>query len=328
MKIAVSCGDVNGIGLECFFKAVDMFFAEDIYAENCQIALAIEPATLKKYTEQLKIHISIENDQFIYNGHQIELLNCDLYTEPEFGLVTSQAGKLAQESVLKVLDCVQHGRADAMMTLPISKGAVYLAGWLFAGHTELLASYYNENNPLMILFSGNLRVALVTIHSALREIPDLITQERIIDICTKFYNSLKTDFAIPNPKLAVLSLNPHSGENGAMGKEEIEIIKPAIELLNQNGIFADGPFPSDGLFAHRGFEKYDGIVSMYHDQGLTILKYIAQGGGVNFTAGLPIIRTSPDHGTAFSIAGKNIANAQSTLDALVWAFEIYKNRSL
>jgi 4-hydroxythreonine-4-phosphate dehydrogenase len=272
--------------------------------------------------------ISIIQNHIVYKDVELNMINCETYVQLEFGLVTAQAGKLAQESVLKVIDYVRQGRADAMMTLPISKEAVYLAGWQFAGHTELLASYYNETNPLMILFAGNLRVALVTIHSALRDVPDLITQDRIIDICTKFNNSLIVDFAIPNPKIAVLSLNPHSGENGAMGSEEIEIIIPAIEFLNKNGISVIGPFPSDGLFAHKEFEKYDGIVSMYHDQGLTILKYIAQGGGVNFTAGIPIIRTSPDHGTAFSIAGQNIANAQSTLDALVWAFEINKNRCL
>ncbi|MEI6089277.1 MAG: 4-hydroxythreonine-4-phosphate dehydrogenase PdxA [bacterium] len=328
MKIAVSCGDVNGIGLECFFKALDMFFAKSDFADNCQIALAVAPSTLKEYAEKLHIPISINENLINYKGYQIELLVCDSEVKPEFGKVTQQSGKLAQESVLKVIDYIRRGEADAIMTLPISKEAVYLAGWGFAGHTELLGSCYNDPNPLMILFAGKLRVALVTIHSALREIPDLITQERIIETCTKFYNSLKFDFAIPNPKIAVLSLNPHAGENGTMGKEEIEIISPAIKSLNDNGISAEGPFPSDGLFAHKEFEKYDGIVSMYHDQGLTILKYIAQGGGVNFTAGLPIIRTSPDHGTAFSLAGQNIANAQSTLDALVWAFEIYKNRNL
>jgi 4-hydroxythreonine-4-phosphate dehydrogenase len=328
MKIAVSCGDVNGVGLECFFKALERFYSEYTTLGKCQIDLAIEPRTLKEYSEKLKMPISIIQNHIVYKDVELNMINCETYVQLEFGLVTAQAGKLAQESVLKVIDYVRQGRADAMMTLPISKEAVYLAGWQFAGHTELLASYYNETNPLMILFAGNLRVALVTIHSALRDVPDLITQDRIIDICTKFNNSLIVDFAIPNPKIAVLSLNPHSGENGAMGSEEIEIIIPAIEFLNKNGISVIGPFPSDGLFAHKEFEKYDGIVSMYHDQGLTILKYIAQGGGVNFTAGIPIIRTSPDHGTAFSIAGQNIANAQSTLDALVWAFEINKNRCL
>ncbi len=328
MRIAVSCGDVNGIGLEVFFKALDSFYTQSVTPVNCQLVLAVEPQTLKEYAQALKIPVQIVQEHLIYKGIEINIIPCETYVKPDFGNVSEQSGKLAKESVLKVIDYSRSGRADAMMTLPISKEAVYLAGWRSPGHTELLASYYDDTNPLMILFSGRLRVALLTIHTALRDVPDLVTQDRIIEICTKFNNSLKTDFGINHPKIAILSLNPHGGENGAMGIEEIEVITPAIETLNLIGIEAVGPFPSDGLFAHREFGKYDGILSMYHDQGLTILKYIAGGGGVNFTAGLPIIRTSPDHGTAFALAGQNIANAQSTLDALNWAFEIYQNRSV
>jgi len=166
MKIAVSCGDVNGIGLECFFKALDNFYSEYITPNNCQLLLVVESKTLKDYVDKVQIPIKIFTDYAVYYDIEVGLINCETYAKPEFGIVTKQAGKLAQESVLKAIDYVQQGKADALLTLPISKEAVYLAGWRFPGHTELIASYYNDTNPLMILFAGKLRVALVSIHSA------------------------------------------------------------------------------------------------------------------------------------------------------------------
>jgi 4-hydroxythreonine-4-phosphate dehydrogenase len=179
----------------------------------------------------------------------------------------------------------------------------------------------------MILFTGKLRVALATIHVPLKEVPDLIDFNTILNRMKIFYGSLINDFAIEKPKIAVLGLNPHAGENGDIGREEIESIIPAIEEFNKSSELACGPFSADGFFAHRMDREFDGILAMYHDQGLIPMKLLANGGGVNFTAGLPIVRTSPSHGTAFDIAGKGTADEKSALDAIIAAVNIAKNRN-
>jgi 4-hydroxythreonine-4-phosphate dehydrogenase len=210
--------------------------------------------------------------------------------------------------------------------MPVAKSSLYLAGWKYPGHTEMLADYCQSQEHLMILMTDRVRVALATIHIPLSRINQILSSELIISKTITLHECLKTDFGIDSPAIAVLGLNPHAGEDGALGEEENKIILPAIKKLNVSGIRAEGPFPADGFFAHGAYRNYDAILAMYHDQGLIPLKMLAAGGGVNFTAGLPIVRTSPDHGTAYSIAGKNEANSQSSYDAIISAIEIVKRR--
>ena len=248
-----------------------------------------------------------------------------VYTPVEFGRESAEAGRLAVGSIEKAYEMLAAGKYGAMLTLPISKHSIHLAGCRFPGHTEMLASLCNTSNPLMILFSAKFRVALATVHVPLRDVAGLLTEELIIGKTRQFNLSLMQDFGIGQPKIAVLGLNPHAGEEGDLGSEEIAVIMPAVKSLVYQGIDADGPFPADGFFARKMHRQYDGVLAMYHDQGLIPLKLEARG-GVNFTAGLPVVRTSPDHGTAFAIAGKGIADESGTLNALLAAERICKAR--
>ena len=320
MKIAVSCGDINGIGLEAFIKSLYKIEEKQLLINKIEFTLFINENSLLEYFKKINY-----DNSFL---KKISIEKCLNYAEINFGEIQKDAGELAKESVEKSLTQVILGQYDALLTLPISKKSVYLAGWDFPGHTEFIADKCNVNDPLMVLFAENLRVALATVHIPISKVANSLNTEQIIKYTNNFNNSLKKDFAIANPLIAILGLNPHSGENGAMGMEEQDIILPALEKMKTQGINAEGAFPADGFFAHPDYTKYDGIVAMYHDQGLIPLKLLAQGGGVNYTANLPIIRTSPDHGTAFQIAGQDKANPQSTIDAIVWAEKIYLNRKI
>jgi 4-hydroxythreonine-4-phosphate dehydrogenase len=209
-----------------------------------------------------------------------------------------------------------------MVTLPISKEAINLTDYKIPGHTEFLATKTNTASVLMMLVNGDLRVALTTVHIPISDVAHTITKKLIIEKATILNNSLKSDFSISNPKIAVLGLNPHAGDGGVIGKEEIEIIQPAIKELQEQGVLASGPYPADGFFGQKRHLQYDAILAMYHDQGLAPFKLISFGKGVNFTAGLPIIRTSPDHGTAFDIANKGVADPSSFLQAYQLAVEL------
>jgi 4-hydroxythreonine-4-phosphate dehydrogenase len=242
--------------------------------------------------------------------------------------LTPQGGKYA----LKSLDCaiadLKSGKIDVLVTAPLNKQNIQSETFNFPGHTEYLAQQIGVKENLMILCSENLKVALVTGHIPLNKVHSTISSDLIIRKARLLNKSLKEDFGIRKPKIAVLGLNPHAGDNGLLGNEEKEIIVPAIEKLRNEDIFVLGPYAADGFFGAGTFVKFDATLAMYHDQGLAPFKALSFGSGVNYTAGMPFIRTSPDHGTGFDIAGKNMANPDSFRSAIYLACDIYKNRQL
>jgi 4-hydroxythreonine-4-phosphate dehydrogenase len=225
-----------------------------------------------------------------------------------------------------VKHCME-GASAAMITAPISKEAISMAGYDVPGHTEYLQRLTDSPEVGMVLASGGLRVGLVTIHMALSSIFSHITKDNVLHHIVMMHNALRRDFGIASPKIAVLGLNPHAGDGGVLGKEEITVIGPAIRESHMFGINATGPFPADGFFGNKLYASYDGVLAMYHDQGLIPFKTIAFHDGVNITIGLPIVRTSPDHGTAFAIAGKGVANAESFQSAIQTSLILASNRS-
>lgn len=261
------------------------------------------------------------------DGRMIDILNVDAPVTITPGSIAADAGRAALLALeTSIRECID-GRAAAMVTLPISKEACTQAGWTFPGQTETLAAR-TDGTPLMVLCTRDVRVALATIHEPLATVSALITQDSVRKRIEAFHRSLTTDWGIAHPKIAVLGLNPHAGEHGMFGREELDVITPVITSVRQQGIDAEGPFPADGFFAFGAYTSYDGILAMYHDQGLIPLKLLAHGGGVNMTAGLPIVRTSPDHGTGFSLAGKGMADPLSTKEAIQFARDIVRNRTL
>ena len=326
MRLIITVGDCNGIGIEVMLKAIIAFDAEFENPFDYEIAISSNYETLKEYTENFSTILNFEKDGFYINNRFCKILNCPTKHKIEFGKVSQSAGKLSAEAIEFAIEKMIKGEYDCIVTMPVSKEALYKANWQYPGHTEMLADRCNVQKPLMILCTSSIRVALVTIHIPLKEVQGSITIDNLLNISRIFCKSLKQDFGINEPKIAMLGLNPHAGEKGSIGTEETEILVPAIELCQKEKISFEGPFPADGFFAHGEYKQYDGILAMYHDQGLIPLKLLAQGKGVNFTAGLPIIRTSPDHGTGFSIAGKGIADESSALEAIKMAIDIVNNR--
>jgi 4-hydroxythreonine-4-phosphate dehydrogenase len=342
MKIVISCGDINGIGLECLFKALIML-SEDVYSTNntklddVSFSIVIHPNSLREYVQNCGSY-SVEvsgNQSLIIGNVRVDILPIDDYAPNQFGSATIEAGRLSITSLKKAIELTLRREFDVLLTLPVSKHTMSLAGWSYPGQTEMIAdmcaNYYShttsELSPLMMLCADSLRVALATIHAPLQSVPKLLSSQHIISITELFHHSLMNDFGCSKPRIAVLGLNPHAGEKGNIGNEEIQIIEPAIQQLRQQGLDIQGCFPADGFFAHGDFKNFDGVLAMYHDQGLIPVKMLATGGGVNYTAGLPIVRTSPDHGTAYSIAGKNIANGAGTYQALCMGLDIARRRA-
>ncbi|MFH1050022.1 MAG: 4-hydroxythreonine-4-phosphate dehydrogenase PdxA [bacterium] len=335
MKIIFTIGDCNGIGLEVLIKALIKFddFSKSssfdkLRMTNSQVDFSIvgNEKTIKEYLSYFNFPITVNNNTIELNNRKILIIKSAAYSPVQFGKETKSAGRLAAKSIEKALALTLKNQYDAMITMPVSKSVLYKAGWKYPGHTEMLADVCNVKNPLMLLCTDKIRVGLATIHIPLSKVHKSITKSGLIETAQKFNLSLKQDFGIKAPKIALLGLNPHAGESGDIGKEEIKIIIPAINELNKQGIKTFGPFPADGFFAHGEYKQFHGILAMYHDQGLIPLKLLAKGSGVNFTAGLPIVRTSPDHGTAFGIAGQNKADCRSTLHAIELAIEVVRKR--
>ncbi len=243
----------------------------------------------------------------------------------QFGMVRREAGLASMLAVEKAVRLCADGTCDAMVTAPISKEAVALAGYGYPGHTEFIAEL-TGGDPLMLMVSGTLRVGLVTHHVPLREVPGAITTVSMRQHLDRLDSALRTDFGVSDPRIAVLGLNPHAGDGGVLGREETDVIAPAIDAARKRGMVAFGPFPADGFFAARTYRRYDGVLAMYHDQGLVPFKTLSFGKGVNCTAGLPIVRTSPDHGTAYDIAGSGTASPESLRAAIDLAVDIAARR--
>ena len=324
LNIGITQGDINGVGWEVILRTfadnrLTELFTPIIYG-SLEAAKYYMP-TLDKEEGEVKFNV-VASARDARAG-AVNLIECG-QGKPQPGVATLEGGKAAVDALEKAVADLKSGDIDAMVTAPIAKETAQSERFPFTGHTEFMAAHL-EGEPMMIMCSDRLRVGLVTIHIPVAEVSRSITKEKILQSLTTLRQSLKEDFGIVEPRIAVLALNPHAGEGGMLGSEEQEIIKPAIVEAFEQGILAFGPFPADGLFAGGGYAKYDAVLAMYHDQGLTPFKTLSPD-GVNFTAGLSAVRTSPDHGTAYDIAGKGIADPQSMRNAIYAAIDIVRNR--
>ncbi len=322
----MTVGDLNGIGLEVILKTVAN---TDLY--NICTPVIYGSSKVVSY------HKNIVGVDFPFNvartGEQAEplkvnIVNCWQETvNITLGKLSDQSGQYAQKALETAVEELKSGMIHALVTAPINKKAMQLAGFPFPGHTEFLTLHLSSGESVMLMVSDEMRVGLVTNHVPVSQIAALIKPELIFKKLHILNNALKIDFGIEKPTIAVLGLNPHAGDEGAIGSEEINIIRPAIERAKEAGILAMGPFPADGFFGTGQHKKYDAVLAMYHDQGLVPFKALSFGDGVNYTAGLSGVRTSPDHGTAYDIAGKNEADTGSFRKALYLAIDIAANRA-
>ena len=319
MHVMISCGDINGIATDIFFRTFTKYVFPDM-----QFSIAINEDTARELCEVW--NIDYNNHCIKFEHAEIKVIPCHQYAQYRPGTAQSDASKLAIESLNTSLYAVRNGQADALLTLPIAKDALNDEGWNFSGQTDWLKHEFPGSNPIMILFHESFRVALATVHIPLKKVSESLTIDSLSDIIHGVHQSMKNDFNCESPRIAVLGLNPHAGEHGLLGDEEQEIIIPAIESAKKYGIQCFGPFPADGFFARTSWRDYDAIIAQYHDQGLIPLKFHAQGHGVNYTANLPIVRVSPDHGTAYDIAGTDRVEEHSLISAIEAIQSIVYNR--
>ena len=326
IRVAITQGDTNGVGYEVILKT----FADPAMLELCTPIIYGSPkiAAYHRKALNLETNFSIINRAEEARNGRVNLLACfDDDVKVDLGQPSPEAGLAAFKALDRAMTDYRSQLFDVLVTAPINKATIQSPGFHFPGHTEYIETSVGEGNKaLMILMNESLRVALVTTHLPIKDVSKAITKEAIIEKAKIFHQSLKRDFRISNPRIAVLSLNPHAGDNGLLGSEEQDVIKPAIEELEKMGIQAFVPYPADGFFGNNTYYHFDGVLAMYHDQGLAPFKTIALESGVNFTAGLPIIRTSPDHGTAYDIAGQGKADENSFRQAVYTAIDVYRNR--
>lgn len=326
LKIGITVGDVNGIGLEIIIKSlmdnrVLEFFTPIVYGSTKIASFHRKAIGIQDFSFQ----VITSPEQA--NPRRPNIINCwQEDVKLTLGEQTEEGGKYAFLSLERAMEDLNSGQIDALVTAPINKLNIQQDGFNFPGHTEYLQVKTGATDVLMFMISDELRIGVVTGHIPVSEVAKSISEDAIIQKLKLMNASLKSDFWIQKPKIAVLGLNPHAGDNGLIGTEDEEIIRPAIEKANEQGVFCFGPYPADGFFATDTFSKFDGVLAMYHDQGLIPFKHIAAHKGVNFTAGLPVVRTSPDHGTGFDIAGKNLASEASFMEALFTAVHIVKRR--
>jgi 4-hydroxythreonine-4-phosphate dehydrogenase len=316
--LAITIGDFNGVGPEIALKAA----AHAATRKQC-IPLLVGPLNVLEHIRQkLKIRVTLQKAVFPWReGTSVSVLDVGdgLWADVRFGEVGKSAGKSAGIAIEKAVELCTSGKVSAMVTAPVSKEAMQLAGYNFPGQTEMIALLSRSSKVVMMLVSREMRIGLVTIHTSLRSVPGGLTKEKIVEKATLINASLKKDFRISSPSIAVLGLNPHAGEHGLLGSEEVETIVPAIEELRKSGVSIAGPFSADAFFGTGAYKSYGAVLAMYHDQGLIPVKMSSFGTTVNFSAGLNIIRTSPGHGTAFDIAGKGKADISSMLEAVKYA---------
>ena len=326
IKIGITQGAVNAIGYEVILKA----FEDPTIFELCTPIVYGSPKVMTYHRKALELEtsFSIINSASEAMHGRLNVVNCcDDEVKVELGKPSHESGKAAFDALERAMAEYKEGKFDVLVTAPIHKQMIQSESFTFPGHTEYIEQCVGEGSKaLMILANEKLRVALVTGHIPVAKISSVLTQELIQEKLATFSASLKQDFGIGAPRIAVLALNPHAGDGGVIGTEEETIITPAIKAMREQGVLCFGPYPADGFMGSGAFSRFDGVLAMYHDQGLIPFKVMAMESGVNFTAGLPIIRTSPDHGTAFDIAGKNEASADSFRQALYMAIDIYRNR--
>ena len=328
MIIGITHGDINGIGYEIILKT----FTDITILKQITPVIYGSSKVATYYRKALDIqglNLNVINNIKELNSKKINIINVvsdEIKIEP--GLSTTEAGEAAYLALERATEDLKNGHLDALVTAPINKKNIQSEKFNFPGHTEYLQNKFgNGNAGLMLLVNDVMRVAVVTGHIPVEQVAKTLTSELILTKIQQLNRSLIEDFSITRPRIAVLGLNPHAGDNGVIGKEENDIIIPALKLAANEEIVCVGPYSADGFFGAGQFQKFDGILAMYHDQGLTPFKTISMETGVNFTAGLPIIRISPDHGTAYDLAGKNIASEESFRHSIYAAIDIYNSRA-
>ncbi len=320
MRVVVSCGDVNGIGLRCF---------EDVCAThtiNATLTLAIDTSTLQEAITAYSLRGTLSNNTWHCGPNAITILAVHAPCRVHPGTVQSDSARCAIASLNVATNAVLNKQVDALVTLPINKHAMSTQGWPYMGQTEMLAQHAGGAS-LMVLCSESTRVALATVHSALRDVDALLTTTLLCNRIEQLHHHLTFDLGLQHPRIAVLAVDPHAGEHGVIGTTDQAVVAPAVALCAANGMLVAGPFPADGFFGFGAYKKFDGILAMYHDQGLIPLKLMAQGAGVNCTAGLSIVRTSPDHGTAYDKAANGNVDSRSTFEAIQLAMSIATTRA-
>ena len=328
IKVGISHGDINGISYEVIMKTLQ----DARILEMCTPIVYGSPKVAAYHRKAL----NIENLSFNHirtpqeaSHNKANIINCiDENIRVELGKSTEAAGESSYLALEKAIEDLKRGLIDVLVTAPINKDNIQSEKFKFPGHTEYLAQQFNSRDFVMLMVSHNLKVGVVTGHIPLSDVSKNITRDKILSKLRIISKSLVEDFSVTNPRIAVLALNPHAGDNGLIGNEEQNIIIPALDQARNEGITALGPYPADGFFGSGDFTKFDAILAMYHDQGLIPFKFSSFDQGVNYTAGLPVIRTSPAHGTAFDIAGEDKASPDSFREALYLAIDIHKNREI
>ena len=328
IRVGITHGDFNGIGYEVIIKALDEEEITDLFTPVIFGSAELLNQVRKDIGTETFRFTPVRSASDAQDGKINVVDVCPRGLEMTPGHPSKEAGEAAVAALEAACIALENDEIDFIVTAPINKKTVYSERFPFPGHTEFLAQRLAEDGSkaTMILFDDELRVALVTTHKALREVPDAITKDSVKNTIMNMDSALRQDFRMDKPRIAVLSLNPHNGDNGLLGAEEIREIEPAIAECVAEGILAFGPFAADGFFGTGDYAKYDGIVAMYHDQGLAPFKALAREYGVNYTAGLKYVRTSPDHGTGYNIAGKNEADPTSMRQAIYQGIDLTRNR--
>ncbi len=327
IRVAITSGDPNGIGIETIIKV----FSNPMMHENITPIIYAHPEVIKAHrkitpTEDFQYTTITDADHAI--AKKVNLVNCwpDFKGTVQFGKADKEAGTFAFKSLEAAVHDLAANKVDVLVTAPINKDTIQSKEFNFPGHTEYLAKFAGTNKVLMFLVSDFLKVGIVTGHVPLKDVAQHISKEKIIEKLQLMHESLMKDFGVPKPRIAVLGLNPHAGDNGLLGSEEKEIILPAVREAADSGMYVFGPYGADGFFGTGAYQQFDAVLAMYHDQGLAPFKALAFDQGVNYTAGLPVVRTSPDHGTGYNIAGKGTADESSLRAAIHTACDVYFKR--
>ena len=326
LKIGITIGDLNGIGLEVILKTV----ADERILKLCTPVVFGSSKVVSYHKNIVQVEFPFANIRTAEEAEtgKVNVVNCwNENVNITLGRIGDAGCKYALIALEAATQSLKMNEIDALVTAPINKKAMMMAGFTHVGHTEYITEQLGAKESLMLMVNDGLRVGLVTNHLPLSKVVENVTREKILTKLNIMNETLKVDFNIERPIIAVLALNPHAGDEGAIGDEEETTIRPAIDMAKERDIMAFGPFPADGFFGSGQHVKFDGILAMYHDQGLVAFKALSFGDGVNYTAGLTGIRTSPDHGTAFDIAGKNVADPSSFRKALFLAIDIAQNRA-
>jgi 4-hydroxythreonine-4-phosphate dehydrogenase len=326
IKVGITQGDINGISYEVIIKTL-----MDSRINDLCVPVVYGSAKVAAYHRKTlgiqNFNLNIAKDADKVNTKKPNVINClDENIRVELGKSVINAGKASVQALDKAVEDLKNGKIDVLVTGPINKENIQSEEFNFPGHTEYLMNNFQAREVLMLMVSDVMKVGVATGHVSMREVPEILTQDLILRKLNILNKSLLQDFKIRKPRIAVFGLNPHASDGGVLGKEENEVIIPAIQRAKDDDIMAFGPYPADGFFGSRNLRKFDAILAMYHDQGLAPFKAISFDEGVNFTAGLDIVRTSPDHGTAYELAGKNEASPASFRNALFLALDIYRNR--